>query len=319
MIVKIDLAKKTDQITQIADQLHVSIKNNKLSFLNNFGAISLSYYNFNSIELYFYNFKIQTPSVFVSENNKEKGKYICSFNLSETSLNKSVSDNDKTDFQIKGNDLLFYSPEFSTSFKIEPEIKYMTVVIAFDYKSIEPFIIDKKDDFLRQGFFIYRPIEPSLSLRLKQFFSIEKETITDMLKLNSFLLELLVICFEYLFSEKNQTNHNLDNKDIESAFNVKNILESSIMTSCPKISELAMKANMSQTKLKTIFKQIFGESIHQYYIKYKMYKARELLLKEQYSVSEIGYKLGYNSTSHFISLFKKHFSETPKDYLLKNI
>lgn len=319
MILKVSAIEKENHLEQLAKQLNLTVKKNKFSFKSSFGYLDASYYNFNNIELYLYDFKANFEGVFIAENDKNKGKYICSFNLSETPLNKHILDNDETNFQIKGNDLLFYSPEISTNFKIEPEINYKTVVIVFDLKTIEPFILNKKNDFSDKSFFIYRNISPALSSKLKQFFEVKTENISDLLKLNSSVLEIVSVCFDSLYSEPNINSQNIENVDIEAAFNIKNILEKSLMSTCPKISELSIKANMSPTKLKVVFKQIFGESIHQYYIKHKMYKARDLLIKDKYSVSETGYKLGYVNTSHFISLFKKHFETTPKDYILKNI
>jgi AraC-like DNA-binding protein len=41
-----------------------------------------------------------------------------------------------------------------------------------------------------------------------------------------------------------------------------------------------------------------------------------MLDSQQYNVNEVGLKLGYSTSSHFIAAFKKKFGTTPKKYLM---
>jgi AraC-like DNA-binding protein len=43
--------------------------------------------------------------------------------------------------------------------------------------------------------------------------------------------------------------------------------------------------------------------------------ARKMLESNQYNVNEVGLKVGYSTSSHFIASFKKKFGTTPKKYL----
>ena len=70
---------------------------------------------------------------------------------------------------------------------------------------------------------------------------------------------------------------------------------------------------MSPTKLKRLFKQIFGDSIFSYYQAFRMKEAARLL-KEQFSVSEVGYQLGFTNLSHFSRVFEQHTGLKPKRY-----
>ena len=47
-----------------------------------------------------------------------------------------------------------------------------------------------------------------------------------------------------------------------------------------------------------------------------MEEARRMLDSQQFNVNEVGLKLGYSTSSHFIAAFKKKFGTTPKKYLL---
>ena len=46
-----------------------------------------------------------------------------------------------------------------------------------------------------------------------------------------------------------------------------------------------------------------------------MDEARKMLESQKYNVNEVGLKLGYSTSSHFINAFKKKYGTTPKKYL----
>ena len=43
--------------------------------------------------------------------------------------------------------------------------------------------------------------------------------------------------------------------------------------------------------------------------------ASRLIVVQKYNVNEVGLKLGYSTSSHFINAFKKKYGTTPKKYL----
>jgi len=79
---------------------------------------------------------------------------------------------------------------------------------------------------------------------------------------------------------------------------------------------LALLANMSPSKLKRLFKQIFGNSIFSYYQEFRMKEATRLLKEEKLSVSDVGYRLGFTNLSHFSRVFQEHIGMKPKQYSL---
>jgi AraC-like DNA-binding protein len=91
-------------------------------------------------------------------------------------------------------------------------------------------------------------------------------------------------------------------------FFTKKILEQSNM---PSIEKMALKANMSESKLKTIFKKIYNQSIGDYFASCRLDMASNLLLKDKMSIKEITVKLGFNSVQHFTTAFKKHYGHSP--------
>jgi AraC-like DNA-binding protein len=88
------------------------------------------------------------------------------------------------------------------------------------------------------------------------------------------------------------------------------------MAEPPSLQELSNEIGLSLKKLKEGFKQIYGDSVYSFLFDYKMEFARRLLDSGDYNVNEVGLKIGYSTSSHFIAAFKKKFGTTPKKYIM---
>ena len=88
------------------------------------------------------------------------------------------------------------------------------------------------------------------------------------------------------------------------------------MAEPPSLPELAQQIGLSLKKLKEGFKQIYGDSVYSFLFDYKMEHARRLLETGQNNVNEVGIKIGYSTSSHFIAAFKKKYGTTPKKYVM---
>lgn len=65
--------------------------------------------------------------------------------------------------------------------------------------------------------------------------------------------------------------------------------------------------------LSTLFSSVEGITLEQYIIRQKIEKAKELLLYDEFNLSEIASKLGYSSVAHLSSQFKKVTGFTPSE------
>ena len=88
------------------------------------------------------------------------------------------------------------------------------------------------------------------------------------------------------------------------------------MTAPPSLTDLSAEIGLNTKKLKEGFKQLYGQTVFSYLLDHKMEEARRMLDSQQYNVNEVGLKLGYSTSSHFIAAFKKKFGTTPKKYLM---
>lgn len=68
---------------------------------------------------------------------------------------------------------------------------------------------------------------------------------------------------------------------------------------------IASQLNLDYGYLTNLFTKIKGQTIQQYYIKHKVEKAKELILYDEKTLTEIADTLHYSSVSHFSNQFKK--------------
>jgi len=80
------------------------------------------------------------------------------------------------------------------------------------------------------------------------------------------------------------------------------------------ITSLSSQVYLSPNYLRSIFKEKTGVTIHDYLTRIRLEKAKQMLSDPSLKVQDIAQKVGYESTSYFISLFLKHQGVTPNEY-----
>jgi YesN/AraC family two-component response regulator len=82
----------------------------------------------------------------------------------------------------------------------------------------------------------------------------------------------------------------------------------------PKINfsvYLSEKLNYDYTYLANLFSEVTGTTIESYVIAHKIERAKELLIYDELTLSEISYRLNYSSVAHLSNQFKKVTGLTP--------
>jgi len=79
----------------------------------------------------------------------------------------------------------------------------------------------------------------------------------------------------------------------------------------PSLQELAGGLGISASKLKRDFKAAFGEPVHEFLVRARLEKAKELLDGGGATVKEVAYAVGYRSRSHFSQAFKQLYGRAP--------
>ena len=80
------------------------------------------------------------------------------------------------------------------------------------------------------------------------------------------------------------------------------------------LNDVAMIANLNSSALCRAFKRRTGYTIFEFSNRLRIEKACHLLKENKLSISEIAYEVGYNTFSHFSTLFQRIMNITPSGY-----
>jgi AraC-like DNA-binding protein len=177
--------------------------------------------------------------------------------------------------------------------------------------------IDRETSFMAKtirenpSFFFYEGMTMEIERTLKQLYLIDTATKFPELLYRAKAHELIWLFFDRLFSRKTSTVSSLNASDVEKIYGIrKSILAD--LGSPPQLTSLAKNAGLSLTRMKQLFRQVFGDSIYNFYQSARMDEAASLL--SHLSVSQVGYRIGFSNLSHFSRVFEKHHRMKPKRY-----
>jgi AraC-like DNA-binding protein len=261
------------------------------------------------------------PVKFIQSPNQNKSYFAVSF-CNSAEIGHKTQDLEKT-FGAKSIEGVFFSnikeiQEFS--FPGNQNIHYVSFRFYGDFAATLPHspygddelykLINQQDNFV-----IYEHLRLEMTELMNDLEKLNPKDSIDLLSIKGKAYELLGCFFKTFYERKlSSQGPRLPKEDIEVAFKVKNEILSDLSQS-PTINELAEKYGVSQSKLKQIFKQVFGNTIYQLYQGVRMEKAKKLLSTREYKVSQVGYELGYSNLSHFSEAFKKQFGILPTQYI----
>ena len=83
----------------------------------------------------------------------------------------------------------------------------------------------------------------------------------------------------------------------------------------PNITQLSRMAAMSPSKLKLVFKEVFGMPVYQYYQKHRLQKGKAMLITKKYTIKQVASELGYIHVKDFSRAFQKHFDQLPEEII----
>jgi AraC-like DNA-binding protein len=80
------------------------------------------------------------------------------------------------------------------------------------------------------------------------------------------------------------------------------------------VPALAREAHASSAHFSRSFKRAFGETPHQYLLRRRIERAKELLRGTDRSVTEVSLEVGFQSLGSFSTAFRELVGQTPSDY-----
>lgn len=219
--------------------------------------------------------------------------------------------------------LFLYNPqkELPVHLEIAPHSWVLTVLISI--KKFHSFFSEEADyiPFLSEGnkdkkYYKDDKINPSMAIVLSQLYHFNLHQSIKKLYFKGKVYELL----SHYFNRAEDPNAEqcpflIDEENVIKIRKAKDIVIAN-MAEPPGLQELADQVGINLKKLKMGFRQIYGDSVYSFLFDYKMEYARKLLDSGSYNVNEVGLRIGYSTSSHFIAAFKKKFGTTPKKYLM---
>jgi AraC-like DNA-binding protein len=169
-------------------------------------------------------------------------------------------------------------------------------------------------DNLHRKYYEERPVPPSIMAPLQQLFNARLSAQAQRLFLKGKLYEILACYFSHDAATDAESCPFLQDEDsVKKVKKAKDILIENY-TNPPSLSELSRKVGINELKLKTGFKEIYGNTVYGFVLDYKLEIARGMLESRQHKINEIAFFIGYSNPSHFITSFKKKYGITPKQY-----
>lgn len=224
---------------------------------------------------------------------------------------------------LEENSLLLYNPQRSLPINIDVNPNSWMVSVLISIKkfhalfSLEADYIsflnaeNKEKKYYKEG-----EISPSMAIVLNQLINYSLNQSIKHLYFKGKAYEILSLYFNRNEDANiEQCPFLVDETNVIKIRKAKDIIISKIAEP-PSLQELADEIGLSLKKLKEGFKQIYGDSVFSFLFDYKMEVARKLLESGDNNVNEVGLKVGYSTSSHFIAAFKKKYGTTPKKYLM---
>lgn len=150
---------------------------------------------------------------------------------------------------------------------------------------------------------------------LKELFEIkDNDPVSHIKRLSSVIHLIERSLHSFLRQEQATLPRTVKKTDLESMQHIEHIL-SSRLEGFPSLESLAHEVFMSTSKLKNLFKQVYGHTLYDYYNKSRLQRARELLMHGQVSIKQAGSEIGFSNLSHFAKAFRKEFGILPRDLI----
>lgn len=224
---------------------------------------------------------------------------------------------------FEDNSLLLYNPQrdLPIQLDLQPNSWLVSLLISIEkfhylFSNDVDYVTFLSEDNKNRKYYKDGKISPSMSVVLNQLLGFSLNSSVKNLYFKGKTYELLSLFFNRSGdADIEQCPFLVDEVNVAKLKKAKDIIIAN-MAEPPTLKALSETIGLSLKKLKEGFKQVYGDTVYGYLFDHKMEVARKLLESGHYNVNEVGLKVGYSTSSHFISAFKKKYGTTPKKYLM---
>lgn len=198
-------------------------------------------------------------------------------------------------FSFRGIRIMFPPSWLARYFRISKEDELMVEYLSYKTRklTLEPLDVEYRklmDDVFHADLdspVYYATIENRIMMMMERFFSRLEENV------------------------KEAKYKRLDKSDIYRMMEVESEISDPHLVHLPTAPELAGRYGFSETKLKRLFREIYGFPLYEYFQRCRLERARDMLLSGGHSVKEAGMAVGYRSLSNFSKAFRHVYGVLP--------
>ena len=283
----------------------------------------ISSFSETKIENGFVVLRTKNDSDILVNKKKDVNKDVIQFHFCLKGQTNFIFNQGNYTFQVQENhSMLLYNPQKPLPINVEltPETWMISILISIAkfhslFSSDANHISFLSPENSSKKYYDNLPFTSSIAVVLSQILQARVHDSMKSLYFKGKIYELLSLYFNKNYdSSIEQCPFLIDEQNVQKIRNAKDIILDR-MIDPPSLDALALEIGLPLKKLKQGFKQVYGDTVFAYLLEHKMQEARRMLDSQKYNVNEVGLKLGYSTSSHFIAAFKKKYGTTPKKYL----
>ncbi|MCC6635919.1 MAG: helix-turn-helix transcriptional regulator [Chitinophagaceae bacterium] len=300
-------------LKQYAKSFNVRIKDKAVILPEQSGKGSICYYQLNNgFQVLVNNFSVFNDITFQHQKTNEEFFIL---RLDEIVTQEEIDDESKSAAVLANT-------SFDWIFYVKKGAQINSIHVLFTKEWLNNFLDgEKKVDYIKKylslklATFNYESLDAEYKRLMKEVLLCNDKTPLKLLVLQNRIMLLVERFFTRMIHKINDNSFEVkvSDDDLKRLVLVEEELLKDFSIPPPGIPKLARMAAMSPSKLKIIFRDIYGLPIYQYFQKHRMNRAKAMLISQKYTVKEVGFELGYTNLSNFAKAFKKSFDQLPSD------
>lgn len=197
---------------------------------------------------------------------------------------------------------LHIHPDLLRNYALDSQIRQYGF---FSYSASEGLYLSEKEK--KTVLSIYQFIEDELNERIDKF---SQDVIISQIEL---LLNYANRFYDRQFITRKAVNNDLLSK-LEEHLEIYFIEERSLINGLPSVYAIAESLNVTPRYLSDLIRNLIGLNTQQFIHEKVIEKAKEFLAKDQMTIAQIAYYLGFEHSQSFNKLFKRKTNQSPSDY-----
>ncbi|AZQ64333.1 AraC family transcriptional regulator [Flammeovirga pectinis] len=164
-----------------------------------------------------------------------------------------------------------------------------------------------------KSYYIFEEFDPIMHGMFWRIYTFKEDEVFLNELVHACALHLLAVFFSKIHEREELLESNKYPINTKAVFMARTILKKELNKQI-HIDDLARECGLSASRLRALYKQVFGITIHQFHQNVRLDEARTLLRGGEKTMSMIAMDLGFSSASHFSAAFKKQFGYTPREF-----